>query len=103
MLIRGMAKNRRSTHFAAAGLAHEFAGCGRCYQLNDNLERTRWHVVSASNPVLPCRKWSTQTAGARRDDVISRLTAEQASKIVQRLTRNGGKIREAVLTEAMNI
>ena len=47
--------------------------------------------------------WTTQTAGARRDDVISRLTAEQALKIVERLTRNGGKIREAVLTEAMNI
>ena len=35
--------------------------------------------------------------------MISRLTAEQALKIVERLTRNGGKIREAVLTEAMNI
>lgn len=37
------------------------------------------------------------------DDVISRLTAEQALKIVERLGRQGGKIREAVLTEAMNV
>jgi hypothetical protein len=37
------------------------------------------------------------------DDVISKLTAAQALKIVERLGRKGGKIREAVLTEAMNI
>jgi hypothetical protein len=35
------------------------------------------------------------------DDVISKLTAEQALKIVERLGRKGGKTREAVLTEAM--
>ena len=37
------------------------------------------------------------------DDVISKLTAEQALKIVERLARKGGKLREAVLTEAMNV
>jgi hypothetical protein len=37
------------------------------------------------------------------DDVISKLTAEQALKIVERLDRRGGKLREAVLTEAMNV
>ena len=36
-------------------------------------------------------------------DVISKLTAEQALKIVVRLGRKGGDIREAVLTEAMNV
>jgi hypothetical protein len=41
--------------------------------------------------------------GPRMDDVISRLTAEQALKIVERLGRKGGKIREAILTEAMNV
>jgi hypothetical protein len=37
------------------------------------------------------------------DDVISKLTAEQALKIVERLGRKGGKLREAVLTEMMNV
>ncbi|HYS49891.1 MAG TPA: hypothetical protein VEM36_14065 [Xanthobacteraceae bacterium] len=37
------------------------------------------------------------------DDVISKLTPDQALQIVERLTRKGGKIREAVVTEAMNI
>ncbi len=37
------------------------------------------------------------------DDVISKLTAAKALKIVERLGRKGGKIREAVLTEAMNV
>lgn len=37
------------------------------------------------------------------DDVIRKLTAAQALKIVERLGRKGGKIREAVLTEAMNV
>jgi hypothetical protein len=37
------------------------------------------------------------------DDVISKLTAEQALKIVERLGRKGGKIREAVVTEATNV
>ncbi len=37
------------------------------------------------------------------DDVISKLTAEQALKIVERLGRKGGKIRAAVVTEAMNV
>jgi hypothetical protein len=41
--------------------------------------------------------------GARMDDVISKLTAEQALKILERLGRKGGIIREAVLTEAMNV
>lgn len=35
--------------------------------------------------------------------MISKLTAEQALKIVERLHRKGGKIREAVLAEAMNV
>jgi len=37
------------------------------------------------------------------DDVISKLTAEQALKIVERLGRKGGKLRKAVLTETMNV
>ncbi len=37
------------------------------------------------------------------DDMISKLTAEQALKVVERLSRKGGKIREAVVTEAMNV
>jgi len=37
------------------------------------------------------------------DDVINKLTAEQALKIVKRLGRKGGKLREAVLTETMNV
>ena len=41
--------------------------------------------------------------GPCMDDVISKLTAAQALKIVERLDRKGGKIREAVLTEAMNV
>jgi hypothetical protein len=41
--------------------------------------------------------------GTRMDDVISKLTAEQALKIVERLGRKGGDIQEAVRTEAMNV
>jgi hypothetical protein len=37
------------------------------------------------------------------DDVISKLTPEQALNIVVRLGRKGGKIGEAVVTEAMNV
>jgi hypothetical protein len=37
------------------------------------------------------------------DDVISKLTAEQALKVIERLGRKGGKMREAVITEAMNV
>jgi hypothetical protein len=37
------------------------------------------------------------------DDVTSKLTPEQALKIVERLGRKGGKIRKAVVTEAMNV
>jgi hypothetical protein len=37
------------------------------------------------------------------DDVTSKLTPEQALKIVERLRRKGGKLREAVVTEAMNV
>jgi hypothetical protein len=37
------------------------------------------------------------------DDVTSKLTPEQALKIVERLGRKGGMIREAVVTEAMNV
>jgi hypothetical protein len=103
MLIRGMAKNRRSTHFAAAGLAHELAGCRRCLLLDDNLERTGWARCVSLEPCASMPQWGTQTAGASMDDVISKLTAEQALKIVERLTRNGGKIRVAILAEAMNI
>jgi hypothetical protein len=36
-------------------------------------------------------------------DIISKLTGAQALKIVKRLGRKGGKLREAVLTEAMNV
>jgi hypothetical protein len=41
--------------------------------------------------------------GGRMDDVISKLTADQALKIVERLSRRGGKVREVVVTEAMNM
>lgn len=41
--------------------------------------------------------------GARMDDVISKQTAGQALKIVKRLGRKGGKIREAVAAEAMAV
>jgi len=37
------------------------------------------------------------------DDFISKLTGKQALKIVQRLGRKGGKLREAVLSETMNV
>jgi hypothetical protein len=37
------------------------------------------------------------------DDVIRKLTAEQAFEVVLRLHRHGGKIREAVVTEAMGV
>ena len=37
------------------------------------------------------------------DNLIRKLTGEQALKIVERLRRKGGKLREAVLTEAMNV
>lgn len=37
------------------------------------------------------------------DDMISKLTGAQALKIVERLVRKGGKLREAVLTETMNV
>jgi hypothetical protein len=35
--------------------------------------------------------------------MISKLTREQAVKIIERLDRQGGKLREAVLTETMNV
>ena len=71
--------------------------------LNDNLERTGWARCVSLEPCASMPQWGTQTAGASMDDVISKLTAEQALKIVERLTRNGGKIRVAILAEAMNI
>jgi hypothetical protein len=37
------------------------------------------------------------------NDVISKLTGEQALKIVKRLGRKEGKLRDAVLAEAMNV
>jgi hypothetical protein len=37
------------------------------------------------------------------DDVIKKLTAEQALEVVKRLSEKGGKIREAVLAEAKNL
>jgi hypothetical protein len=37
------------------------------------------------------------------DDVIKKLTAEQALEVVNRLSEKGGKIREAVLAEARNL
>jgi hypothetical protein len=37
------------------------------------------------------------------DDIIGKLTAEQALQIVERLGRKGGKIREAVVAEAMSV
>jgi hypothetical protein len=37
------------------------------------------------------------------DDLIKRLTADQALKVVNRLSEKGGKIRKAVLAEARNL
>ncbi len=37
------------------------------------------------------------------DDVISKLTPEQALEILARLSRKEGEIRQAVVTEAMNV
>jgi hypothetical protein len=37
------------------------------------------------------------------DDVIKKLTTEQALEIVKRLSEKGGEIREAVLAEARNL
>jgi hypothetical protein len=37
------------------------------------------------------------------DDVIRKLTAEQALEVVKRLSEKGGEIREAVVTEARNL
>jgi len=37
------------------------------------------------------------------NDMIGKLTGEQALKIVARLARKEGKLREAVLTEVMNV
>jgi hypothetical protein len=37
------------------------------------------------------------------DEVIKKLTAEQALEVVKRLSEKGGKIREAVLAEAKNL
>ena len=37
------------------------------------------------------------------DDLIKRLSAEQALKVVNRLSEKGGKIRKAVLAEARNL
>ncbi len=45
----------------------------------------------------------THIGGLCMDDVISQLTPEQALKIVERLGRKGGKLREAVLAETMNV
>ncbi len=36
-------------------------------------------------------------------DVISKLTAEQALQVVERLCRQGGAIRDAVVAEAMDL
>ena len=41
--------------------------------------------------------------GTSSDDIIGRLTAEQALRIVQQLSRGGGAIGEAVRAEAMNV
>ncbi len=41
--------------------------------------------------------------GACMDDIISKLTGEQALQIVARLGRKDSKLREAVLAEAMNV
>ena len=37
------------------------------------------------------------------NDVIKKLTAEQALEVVKRLSEKGGEIREAVLPEATNL
>jgi hypothetical protein len=37
------------------------------------------------------------------DDVIGKLTPEQALIVVERLSRKGGKLRDAVVAEAMNV
>ena len=36
-------------------------------------------------------------------DVIKKLSAEQALEVLKRLSGNGGKIQEAVLAEARNV
>jgi hypothetical protein len=43
------------------------------------------------------------TSGATMDDVISKLTAEEGLKIIERLARNGGAIEDAVANEAMSV
>jgi len=37
------------------------------------------------------------------NDVVGKLTPEQALEIIERLSQKGGKIRDAVVNEAMNI
>jgi hypothetical protein len=41
--------------------------------------------------------------GAAMDEVVSKVTPEQALKIVERLSQKGGKIRQAVVAEAISI
>ena len=41
--------------------------------------------------------------GGRMGDVIGKLTSAQALKIVERLSRKDGTIRDAVVAEAMNV
>jgi hypothetical protein len=68
----------------------------------------RRQTSGASGPALCDGLGSVLLCGGhigrcRMDDVTSKLTPEQALKIVERLRRKGGKLREAVVTEAMNV
>jgi hypothetical protein len=42
-------------------------------------------------------------SGGCMDDVIGKLTAAQALQLVERLTRRGGELREAVIAEALEL
>jgi hypothetical protein len=53
--------------------------------------------------VVLCFYAEGESRGGRMKDVIGKLTAGQALKIVERLYRKGGEIREAVVAEAMNL
>ena len=72
------------------------------HPLNDSLGRVWTGTLCQSRRCASMGKYGTHK-GPCMDDVISKLTPAQALKIVERLGRKGGKIREAVLTEAMNV
>ena len=60
-----------------------------------------WALCVTLRPLLLCSNGANM--GVRMDDVISKLTAEQALKIIERLSRKGSQIRKAVLIEALNV